>query len=258
MPPTLLTLPAEIREQIWNHCLVSPTHRVLPVHYPASPDSIPSSLTIWTGTRRKRRDTNATSHYDIFSKVLQFVPCASTSAALLSPSLLPLAQSLPLVSRQLYAETSARLWSGNTIVFPDYGATREVLTYLGEARLDVQQVEMIIGNVWDLLAMEISRMMETLDELWQLVGEGSLRKLRLVYVDGGACHRTAFQMWRGALLTSNRDKDWGQCEREIVWEDKKMKTDRLREVLARQWGLEGGIRGWDDTVTWEDWEPVEW
>ncbi|OBT95199.1 hypothetical protein VE01_07632 [Pseudogymnoascus verrucosus] len=188
--------------------------------------------------------------------MLHLVPCAPTTATPLSPSLLPLAHSLPFVSRQVYAETSTRLWGANTLVLPDYGAAREVLAYFGRAKLGVRRVEMRIGNVWDLLTMQLMRMMEAVDELWRLVQEGALRRLRFVYVDGGACQRTALQMWRGVLGTSSRDRDWGQCERELVWEDKKMKTDRLREVLARHWGLEGGIGGWDDTVTWGDWEPV--
>ncbi|KFY28305.1 hypothetical protein V493_02988 [Pseudogymnoascus sp. VKM F-4281 (FW-2241)] len=255
MPITLLTLPAEIRDQIWDYCLVSPTQRVLPVHRPTLWDSKPSSLIIYTATRATRKP-KAPRRNTIFN-TLHLVPCDPTTATLLSPSLLPLAHSLPLVNRQIHIETSTSLWSSNTLVLPSYAIATEVLAYLGNVSMDVQCAEMMIGNVWDLRYWQILRMMETFDELAQLVQEGSLRRLRLVYVDGGACHRAAFQMWMGVLFASERDRDWGQCVRELVWEENKMKTDKLREVLARQWGLEGGKWGWDGTIRDEDWEPAK-
>lgn len=54
IPLTLPTLPAKIRNQIWDYCLVSPTCRAVPVHY-GTKDSLDYTLPspiIWTATRR--------------------------------------------------------------------------------------------------------------------------------------------------------------------------------------------------------------
>lgn len=135
-----------------------------------------------------------------------------------------------------------------------------LLEYLGKISLRVQHVELLIGNVWDLMP---EQMTETLDELLRLVYDGQLGKLRLQYVDGGTCHRTAFNTWSVVLYNNDRTSHWGSCEREVVWEENKMRTDKLRQVLARQWGLEGGWgwdeewEEWDDNITDLDWMPVK-
>lgn len=105
--------------------------------------------------------------------------------------------------------------------------------------------------------MQHEYMSDAVCELPQLVQGGALRKLKLVYVGGGTFNRFAFKFWRRALR--NNTNDWGPCEREVVWEEDKMKTDRLREVLATRWGLEGGLENsWaTDIITDEDWEPVK-
>ncbi|KAL5352192.1 hypothetical protein ACLOAV_002139 [Pseudogymnoascus australis] len=85
-----------------------------------------------------------------FTKTLHLVPCAPATDVPLSRTLLPLAHSLPLVNRQLHAETAGRFWDANTLVLPDYAAGHEVLEYLGPASQVVKRVEMTIGNVWDV------------------------------------------------------------------------------------------------------------
>ncbi|OBT45123.1 hypothetical protein VE00_05164 [Pseudogymnoascus sp. WSF 3629] len=250
IPPTLLTLPAEIREQIWDYCLVSPTHRVFPVCYLVVPAANPQD---------PPEPTCALDFKAKYGKPLYIAACPARS-----PSPLPLAHALPLTNRQLYVETSTRLWSTNTLVLSNYAIVKEVLAHLGKASLRVQSVELTIGNVWDLEIPLVVRMREVLRELARLVQEGALRKLRLIYVDGGACDRGAFDMWKRVLLNSRRESDWGGCERELVWEENEMKTGRLREVLARRWGLEAGVPRrlqdiwrWDNNITDKDWEPVK-
>lgn len=143
-----------------------------------------------------------------------------------------------------------------------------MLEYLGKAGLGVQRVELVIGNVWDLRFPQIALMMETLKQLALLVCEGSLMKLRLQYVDGGAFNRTAFQIWIGVLINSMQHSDWEKCywegcdwegcdwegcEREVVWEEDKMRTDWLRKLLAKAWGLDGALWTWKEDYTDEDW-----
>lgn len=115
---------------------------------------------------------------------------------------------------------------------------------------------MEIGHVWQSGSRQVTRMKDMLSELEQLVHEGSLRKLRLRYGDVSVCYADSFDTWKEVLSSSGELSDWGECEREVVWGKYRMKTDRLREVLARCWGLEGGLYGWDDTVTDEDWVLV--
>ncbi|KAL5349035.1 hypothetical protein ACLOAV_006461 [Pseudogymnoascus australis] len=256
MPLTLLTLPAEIRYMIWDYCLVSPTRRVLPVHYPNSSES--SSPVRWEAPASPIYLMNG-GPYDpsgtALGRIMHLVACAPTTATMLSSSFPPLCRSLPLVNRQLYSETSTRLWSANTLVLCDFAAGREVLAYLGKASLHVQRVELTIGSLRGRTQFDF--MKDAVRELRRLVQGGSLKKLRLVYVDGGTCNQIAFGFWRRTLEINS--KNWGPCEREVVWEEDKMKTDRLREVLATGWGLEGGLenRRAIDIITNEDWEPVK-
>ncbi|KFY97847.1 hypothetical protein V500_01891 [Pseudogymnoascus sp. VKM F-4518 (FW-2643)] len=204
-PSTLLTLPREIRDLIWEYCLVSPTHRVLPVYYRTSPASDPPSPFVWTATRPSplpplADDASYAAALRIaFSKTLHLVPCAPTTEVPLSPTLLPLAHVLPLVNRQLHAETVGRFWGANTLVLPDYAAGREVLEYLGPASQGVRRVEMAIGNVWDVERWQGSQVIMTLNQLERLVREGALEMLRLKYVhgvdDGNHSQPKAYSLW---------------------------------------------------------------
>ncbi|KFY76887.1 hypothetical protein V499_03578 [Pseudogymnoascus sp. VKM F-103] len=208
-PPTLLTLPREIRDLIWELCLVSPTSRVLPVYYRTFPAANPPSPFVWTAIRplplpRSTEDPYYTATtYDVpayaaalrvaVTRTLHLVPCAPTTSELLSPTLLPLAHSLPLVNRQLHAETAGRFWAANTLVLPDYAVGCEVLAYLGPARQGIQRVEML---EW-------------------LVREGALEMLRLKYVvgvdDGFENQPEAYSLWYHMLLQNREESDWGRC-----------------------------------------------
>ncbi|OBT77511.1 hypothetical protein VF21_05241 [Pseudogymnoascus sp. 05NY08] len=255
-PPTLLTLPREIRDLIWELCLVSPTSRVLPVYYRTFPAAHPPSPFVWTAIRPLRlpRSTEGPFYtadtYDVpaytaalrvaVTKTLHLVPCAPTTEELLSPTLLPLAHSLPLVNRQIYAETAGRFWGANTLVLPDYATGCEVLSYLGPASLGIQRVEMAIGNVWDVDRFQGWQIILMLNQLERLVREGALEMLRLKYVvgvDDGFRNRTeAFSLWHHMLLENREESDWGRCKRELVWEDK-TKSDNRLPLLERSWGL---------------------
>ena len=122
----------------------------------------------------------------------------------------------------------------------------------------MKSIEMAIGHGWDFGPRQVTEIKNTFSELEKLVHEGSLRKLRLVYVESGVGHVGSFETWKEVLSTSDELGDWRGCEREVVWPRYRMISDRLREVLARCWGLEGGLQGWDDSVTAEDWrKPVK-
>jgi hypothetical protein len=269
MPLTLLTLPLEIRQIIWGYCLVSPTRRVLPVYYSAEEDFIPSFPITWMSIGaigHARGGSYAAARCSAFSRTLHLIPCALTSATPHSLSRPPLPHYLPRVNRQLYDETSTRLWSKNTFIFPDYATAKELLEHLGKISLRVQRVELVIGNMWDLRAPQLEKMTETLNELLRLVHEGQLGKLRLRYFDGGACNRNAFNIWMGVLHNIDKESDWGRCEREVVWGENGTKTNKLRQMLARQRGLEGRWAWdeewdrWDGDITDMDWMPTkqEW
>ncbi|ELR03495.1 hypothetical protein VC83_03369 [Pseudogymnoascus destructans] len=97
-PPTLLTLltlPAEIREQIWDYFLVSPTHRVLPVLpvlpllpvlpvLPRPSNSTPSFPAIWTATRPLRRTRQQYHGHQSYATASQRLLQDSASRALCS------------------------------------------------------------------------------------------------------------------------------------------------------------------------------
>ncbi|OBU00304.2 hypothetical protein VE01_01523 [Pseudogymnoascus verrucosus] len=255
-PPTLLTLPREIRDLIWELCLVSPTSRVLPVYYRTFPAANPPSPFVWTAIRplplpRSTEDPYYTATtYDVpayaaalrvaVTRTLHLVPCAPTTSELLSPTLLPLAHSLPLVNRQLHAETAGRFWAANTLVLPDYAVGCEVLAYLGPARQGIQRVEMVIGNVWDVKRFHGWQIILMLNQLEWLVREGALEMLRLKYVvgvdDGFENQPEAYSLWYHMLLQNREESDWGRCKRELVWEDE-MKPDNMLPQLERSWGL---------------------
>ncbi|ELR07026.1 hypothetical protein VC83_06755 [Pseudogymnoascus destructans] len=250
-PSTLLTLPGEIRDLIWEYCLVSPTSRVLPVYYRTFPAADPPSPFVWTAIRPFPLpwSTEAAAYGAAhgaalriaFTKSLHLVPCAPTTEELLSPTLLPLAHLLPLVNLQVHAETAGRFWGSNRLVLPDYAAGCEVLAYLGPASQGVQRVEMAIGNVWDVDRWQGWQIIMMLNQLERLVREGALEMLRLKYVigvdDGMRNQLKAFSLWYHMLLKNREESNWGRCKRELVREDK-MKSDKVMPLLERSWGLE--------------------
>ncbi|OBT62518.1 hypothetical protein VE03_07977 [Pseudogymnoascus sp. 23342-1-I1] len=240
----LLTLPREIRDIIWEYCLVSPTYRVLPIYYRTFPAANPPSPFVWTATRPSplppsANDASYAAALRIaFTKALHLVPCARITDAPLSPTLLPLAHLLPLVNRQVHAETSGRFWGANTLVLPDYAAGREVLEYLGPATQGVQRIEMTIGNVWDVDRWQGSQVIMTLNQLERLVREGALEMLRLQYVVGiELSNRSqAFTLWLYMLTENREESDWARCKRELVLQDK-TKWHWTKQQLECAWGL---------------------
>ncbi|KFY07105.1 hypothetical protein V492_07442, partial [Pseudogymnoascus sp. VKM F-4246] len=208
MPLTLLTLPAEIRLLIWDYCLVSPTQRILPAQYwlDAALERSPYP-SIWFSSSISEltaRTYLSKSCRDLFRQTLHFIPCAPTTATILSRDLHALNHSLSFVNNQVYTETFGRLLSANTLVFPNYASAWDTLAYLGLPSLCVRSIELVIGNVWELNPRQMPAIMETLKEVAKIAHFGGLGKLRLVYVDGGESHRGAFHIWKKVLLDSNQ------------------------------------------------------
>ncbi|KFY76269.1 hypothetical protein V498_09680 [Pseudogymnoascus sp. VKM F-4517 (FW-2822)] len=245
-PSTLLTLPREIRDLIWEYCLVSPTHRVLPVSYSTLPAADPPSPLTWTATRPdplspSANDASYAAALRIaFTKTLHLVPCAPATDVPLSRTVLPLAHSLPLVNRQLHAETAGRFWDANTLVLPDYAAGHEVLEYLGPASQGVKRVEMTIGNVWDVGSWQGSQVIMILNQLERLVREGALEILRLKYLVGDEhshCRSKAFSLWLYMLIENREESDWTGCKRELVLHDDNTDWHWTKHQLDCAWGL---------------------
>lgn len=277
MPPTLLTLPFEIRDLLWELALTSPTGRVLPVHYGTEPFlssdssvSPPPSPMTWPATIPEpsryshiHKAAIAAALRISFTKKMYFAPCAPDAAIPLTPTALPLPYAvLPLVSRQVWDETRGcieRFWALNTLVLPERLVALEVLAYLGKPHIQkIQRIELGIGNIGIEEESPGDSELRTMKKLAKLGARGTLRELRLLYVDDGQnnqkpCEQKAWRLWFTALYKCRTggycsacgdeycdwtNTDWGDCQRSVVAEEADEKTDSARGRLARVWGVE--------------------
>jgi len=252
MQPTLLTLPAEIRNEIWKYALTSPTGRILPVFYKTEPsmpfadqnDSLASRPVPipWNVKPQKYicyERARVNKKY-VFKNKMHLVPCSLSSSTALSDQELPLARNLPIVCKQTHEETQHLLWAHNTLVLHNHFIATQVIKYIGQKpSRAIQRVELHIGPAASESA-EPGR--TTLNMLAHRVRDGSLRDLCLLYLDGGSRSYCDWLCWH-QILTHNGSTqvNWGDCKRSIMWEIRP-KRDILRKELAIAWGIEPELK----------------
>jgi hypothetical protein len=82
----------------------------------------------------------------------------------------------------------------------------------------------------------------TLNMLAHRVRDGSLRELRLLYLDGGSRSYCDWLDWHQILtINGSWQVNWCDCKRSIMWESRP-KRDVLRKELAIAWGIEPELK----------------